>query len=295
MIQNDWIAVDYPIFEPKAEPLEVMPLDKINQVLGGVSAECLRSLPYSYAQQPWLYFIYDGNCLKCLGTNHSIPCHGGYFPPSEVASVEKIYPQLFSCGLTSSEATPVFEEIATALRGRKFTSYYNTLMNFKWNTGLRSFPLFDLQSNIQVIDGRLWGVVDNNGTPCWSLLTDATVNQEIKRWGGHACTSTRIKKRLARELLRLHAEQNAQDENPEKIDVTTPDFHLSYSLSLNQAEVVRPNGFRFRITAPSSGLRDFLHSLTNSDTKRLDDFAELLAQVVQARPAFKVFVGDCGQ
>lgn len=294
MTKDEKIFVDYLIFHEEEES----PLDKLRRVSGAAAEERLRWLPYDYAQQPWLYFISDGNYLKCLGTNDSIPCHGEYFDSNRIPFIEKIYPHLFSPDPTSPNATPIYQEIAISLGGRKFTSYYNTLMNFKWNAGLRSFPLFDLQSNIQVVDGRLWGMVDNNGALCWKLLTDRIVNQEIKRWGGHTCTSAKIIQNLAKELLWLHAEQNTQDENPSKIDVATPYFHLSYSSLLNQAEVVRLNGFRFHIASPTSSLRNFLRSIADESKNRLDDFAELLVRLYMPDLASKylwVIKGDAPQ
>lgn len=275
MANNRNILVDYPIFlETGASGLDTLKrMDRAN------ATDYLHNFPYDYTHYPWLYFIYDGDFLKCLGTNDSIPCHGEYFDPRRIQSIEKIYPQLFSPDPASPNATPIYQEIGIALKGLIFTDYYNALMNFKWKTGLRSFPLFDLQNNIRVIDGRLWGCVSEKGQLCWKLLTNKVVAQEVKKFGGHEYGKENLKKKLAKELLELHPEQNAQDENPGLIDVTTPDFHLSYSLLLNQAEVTRLNGFRFHITSPSPSLRDFLRIIAEESKNRLDDFAELLARL----------------
>lgn len=37
--------------------------------------------------------------------------------------------------------------------------YYKALMEFKWRTGLLSFPLFDVRERIKNIDGKLVGYV----------------------------------------------------------------------------------------------------------------------------------------
>ena len=153
-------------------------------------------------------------------------------------------------------------------------------MNFKWKTGLVSFPLFDLQRNTSAKNGKLWIVCnDDNGTPFYKLLTDREVNEAIKYCHGHKCTDADVKRRLAKALLDLHEDESGQEDNLDEIEVITPFCKLSYNGLLNRAEVTRHNNFRFNIQQPSSGFRDFLHGLTGSDKKRLDDFAELLARL----------------
>lgn len=287
MVKNEPIRVDYPIFAD----MEESPLDRLKRVDQTTATEYLRTLPYNYAQSPWLYFIRDGDFLKCLGSNLSIPCHGGYIDPKEISSIEKIYPQLFS---VLPRAGPVYEEIGIALKGKKFNSYYHALMSFKREADLFSFPLFDSSDHIKVRDGRLFGWVHDKKQPCWRLLTDHVVNEEIKRYGGHEFKRDVPKKNLAKELLKFHSEQNAQDENPGQIVLNTPYFRLSYSPLLNQAEISRHNNFRFRIQRPSPDLRNFLRSLTGGDQQRLDDFAELLARLYRPSLPSKYLWGIVG-
>lgn len=278
MVYN--IDVDYQIFEEDVE--QELPLDKLKRGSGNASKSLIPDWPLEYCKYPERYFIADDKCLYCLGTDYRIPIFSASLTQSDVESIEREYPLLFYLlpfGDRQDQTIPMYDVIHGVLIGRRFTNYYKALLKFKWKTGLSSFPLFDLQGNIQVRNGRLWGWVEHKGQMCWKLLTDEVVTREIKRYGGHKCSEDSLKVKLAKELLKLHPERNIQDENPSQIDVTTPYFRLSYSPLLNQAEVVRLNGYRFHIASPSSSLQNFLRTIADESRDRLDDFAELLARL----------------
>lgn len=278
MVYN--IDVDYQIFEEDVE--QELPLDKLKRGSGNASKSLIPDWPLEYCKYPERYFIADDKCLYCLGTDYRIPIFSASLTQSDVESIEREYPFLFYLlpfGDKQDQTIPMYDVIHGALIGRRFTNYYKALLKFKWKTGLSSFPLFDLQGNIQVRNGRLWGWVEYKGQMCWKLLTDEVVTREIKRYGGHKCSENSLKVKLAKELLKLHPERNIQDENPSQIDVTTPYFRLSYSPLLNQAEVVRLNGFKFHIASPSSSLQNFLRTIAGESRDRLDDFAELLVRL----------------
>lgn len=292
--------MDYPIYlqDDVSQPLALLKRatgNKARIVLEGLSHDG----SYKYTQQPWLYFMRDGGYLKCLGTNYAIPCVNGSLSKDKQTAIEQIYPGLFSVipddqtADTPNQAICVFQEIFICLEGKKFTDYYKTLMAFKWNTGLVSFPLFDLQRNIQVKDGKLFGQFYDNGQPCWLLLTDKVVSETIKYFRGHECKDSSIKQKMAEELLKLHPEQNVP-KNPDYFQVETRYCRLSYDCSRNQAEVTRLNNFKVNIPPLSSELRNFLHALTDGDKKRLDDFAELLARLYRPESLSEYLWGIVG-
>ena len=101
-------------------------------------------------------------------------------------------------------------------------------MNFKWKTGLVSFPLFDLQRNTSAKNGKLWIVCnDDNGTPFYKLLTDREVNEAIKYCHGHKCTDADVKRRLAKALQRLAQPGRGHPSQQLQIQHTTAFIWLS--------------------------------------------------------------------
>lgn len=180
--------VDYPVFLEE-DISQLSPIERMRQRSSDIERNWLSDWPYDYVRRPWLYFILDGDSLKCLGTNCCIPCDRGLISEDLKNAVAKFYPALFfELPFVQTIANPdqtisVLQKIATILKGKKFTSYHKALMNFKWKSDLLSFPLFDLQCNISTKEGKLWIVCyDNNWNPFYKLLTDQEVNEAIKYW-----------------------------------------------------------------------------------------------------------------
>lgn len=243
-----------------------------------------------YLQQPWLYFIADGDNLKCLGIPGHIACRPQPSMSKDTeAAIRKIYPDLlFYQNIDKDCAIPIFCFVHDALLGRKFTPYYKALMEFKWKAGLISFPLFEQRGMISVKDGHLFCYVHDENGLSWKLLTDKIVNREILYYGGREVTGNRLKTRLAEGLLQLHDESISvlMAETEECIKVETPDYNISYTIQLQQAVIKRKDDGYYHITAKpflSQNGRECLHILAQDNTSQLDVVVELLARLYRPR------------
>lgn len=279
--------IEYPIFDETKNP-EHLSLDGMRRVGSNADLELLACLPEYYLQRPWLYFVVDGDYLKCLGIQGKIQCKPEYYmSPDTQKDISVRYPELLAMTAKESRVLfPRFIQVYNALAYQKFTRYYEALMEFKWEAGLIFFPLFEQRNRLCRIDGRLYGWIFNEDKcACsWKLLTDKIVGKEIRVQRGHQFKGKKLKTTLARELLDLHDEQHLFAEDHDTIQVKTPNYMISYKLQLDQADIVKESSnYHPLVRKPRLSSRGYtcLHELTQGKTTVLNDIAELLARLYQ--------------
>ena len=119
-----------------------------------------------YFMHPERYFWADDKYLILLGTNLFFQLgvidrdgeetrYPHELTEAEKCTVDKIYGENHSFGRPSETLSVIYNYLAYT----KTTPYYKALMEFKWRTGLLSFPLFDVRERIINIDGKLVGYV----------------------------------------------------------------------------------------------------------------------------------------
>ena len=145
-------------------------------------------LPACYVY-PERYFWVKGEYLKLLGTNLSyrlgITARDGEDvrnPQKLTEEDERTVSALYGIDPRFGRPGEMLSAIYNYLAYTETTPYYKALMEFKWRTGLLSFPLFDVRERIKNIDGKLVGYVwdrKQNGYS-WRLLTSEVVEEEVE-------------------------------------------------------------------------------------------------------------------
>lgn len=261
-------------------------------------------------QHPELYFWAIDNKLRILGSPIELDMQKKWNPDTlakaHLALGPEWYLAVYNLAATDS-AWPgeLMRVIYNYLCLRRYTEYYKNLLQFKWHTGLRSFPLFDRYKSIRLIDGRLFGYFPNQNSwadkdlpepfRSWSLLTTAMVNKEIKRLGGmvppeYSGIKTAVSK-LVQQLVGLH-------QNDPFATIDDPGKHLTAAYLEGNLEFIpalkgakffphsNRNTFFFTSLGPIEGgmkfsqpLENCLFNLTNGDLNKLDLLAEFFARI----------------
>lgn len=254
-----------------------------------------------YFINPEKYFWADGDYLRLLGTDLSFRLGIINRGPGDV-----LYPQLlteegkdaveqlYGANYLLVHPNEILQAIYDYLSSIETTPYYKALMEFKWRTGLLSFPLFDIKEKIKKIDGKLVECVWDDKRSAWipyRLLTSEVVEEEVKAERDRirqVCeckpVGDELKKRLSKGLLASHEEELL---TKEFFQAGFPWGNVEYSLPVSgQLEVHYDTSKEpFVRSKPhpkpklSSEGRESLRQLTGGDTKLLDDIAELVARL----------------
>lgn len=254
-----------------------------------------------YFMNPEKYFWVDRHYLRLLGTDLSFRLGIVYRGPGDV-----LYPQTLTeeemkaidrCyGANHPPANPneTLRAIYDYLSSIETTPYYKALMEFKWRTGLLSFPLFDIKEKIKKIDGKLVECVWDNKRSAWipyRLLTSEVVEEEvraerdrIRQAGECEPVKDELKRRLGEELLASHEEETLDKKN---FQASFPWGSVNYSLPISrQLNVYHDTSKEPYVRSkphpkPELSLngRNSLRELTGGDSKLLDDIAELVARL----------------
>lgn len=264
-------------------------------------------------QRPELYFWATDKHLRILGSSIELNMDEAWDfdkqkEVSEVLGGEwSSLNSLALCHIGPTWFKDLLQAIHSYLLQQHFTEYYTNLLQFKWHTGLRSFPLFDRSKLIQLVDGKLFGYcpelqVSSDGKkqvgPYYSvrLLTTETVNEEIKHLGGKIPTENKgikaIVPKLARQLVNLHRDDPYAiiDPSDSPLTATYREGGLEFIPTLGCAKFSPHSNHRlpFPITLGSikgdmcfsQQLENCLFNLTNGDLNKLDLLAEFFARIV---------------
>lgn len=249
---------------------------------------------------PERYFGVKGEYLRLLGTNLSyrlgITDRDGEdvrYPQKLTEEDERTVSELYGIDPRFGRPSEMLSAIYNYLAYTDTTSYYKALMEFKWRTGLLSFPLFDVRERIKNIDGKLVGYVwdrKQNGYS-WRLLTSEVVEEEVEvtrnptqQTGVHTPIENELKQRLRNGLLKSH-EKEALDSETFKAGFSWGS--VEYSLSISQQLNVyfdtsklpyTPSKPYSKPVLSAKGLES-LRMLTNGRIEQLDDIAELVARL----------------
>ena len=254
-----------------------------------------------YFINPEKYFWVDGAYLRLLGTDLSfrlgIINRGSWdvlYPQRLTEEEKKAVDQLYGANHPLANPNEALRAIYDYLSSIETTPYYKALMEFKWRTGLLSFPLFDIKEKIKKIDGKLVECVWDDKRSAWipyRILTSEVVEEEVKAERDRIrqvceCKSVgdELKKRLSKGLLDSHEEETEDREN---FQASFPWGSVNYSIPISgQLDVhydtdkepyVRSKPHPKPELSPKG--RESLRKLTDGDIKHLDDIAELLARI----------------
>ena len=254
-----------------------------------------------FFMNPEKYFWVDRHYLRLLGTNLSFRLGIVYRGPGDV-----LYPQALTeeemkaidrCyGANHPSANPnkTLRAIYDYLSSIETTPYYKALMEFKWRTGLLSFPLFDIKEKIKKIDGKLVECVWDNKRSVWipyRLLTSEVVEEEvraerdrIRQEGECEPVKDELKRRLGEELLASHKEETLDKKNFQASFLWgSVNYSLPISGQLNVYHDTSKEPYVRSKPHPKPELslngRNSLRELTGGDSKLLDDIAELVARL----------------
>lgn len=115
-----------------------------------------------YFINPEKYFWVDGAYLRLLGTDLSfrlgIINRGSWdvlYPQRLTEEEKKAVDQLYGANHPLANPNEALRAIYDYLSSIETTPYYKALMEFKWRTGLLSFPLFDRYMNKYLDEARL--------------------------------------------------------------------------------------------------------------------------------------------
>lgn len=148
---------------------------------------------------PELYFWVYKNRLRVLGSDLELPMDREWTLSLQEKVVRTLGPEW------QRESLSIIYHF---LREQPFSEYYNALMSFKWAAHLLSFPLFDWYDRIQLVDGKLFGLLPRskgkNSEYTWQLLTEDMVGIEIQRYGGKSEIGYRKKTNLTQCLVKWH-------------------------------------------------------------------------------------------
>ena len=107
---------------------------------------------------PERYFWAENDYLRLLGTNLSyrlgITARDGEdvrYPQKLTEEDERTVSALYGIDLRFGRPGEMLSAIYNYLAYTDTTSYYKALMEFKWRTGLLSFPLFDVRERLKIL------------------------------------------------------------------------------------------------------------------------------------------------
>ncbi|MCI8868922.1 MAG: hypothetical protein HFF39_00005 [Lawsonibacter sp.] len=246
--------------------------------------------PYTQPQfqHPELYFWVVSKHLRVIGTDLELPMEKDWSPSLQ----EKVARVLGPAWLRE----PLYE-IYRFLEAQTFSEYYDTLLSFKWTARLLSFPLFDQYERIQLIDGKLFGWLPcstaKDSEYAWQLLTEKTVDKEIRLCSGINKIGRRQKMHLTKLLVRLHQnDPYAKKSSWEKeLTVCYQEGVLEYLPSMAAAAVRFSKEKLTDIPYPlwlgtlssdlqcSDALERTLSTLTDGNVDKLELLAELFARI----------------
>lgn len=259
-----------------------------------------------YFINPEKYFWAEGDYLRLLGTDLSFRLGIVYRGPGDVLypqllteEEKEAVDQLYEANRPLAHPNEILQAIYDYLSSIETTPYYKALMEFKWTTGLLSFPLFDIKEKIKKIDGKLVECVLDDKRNAWMpyrLLTSEVVEEEVKAERDrlqqmYKCKPVeckpiedKLKKRLGKGLWDSHEEEALDKEN---FQASFLWGHVEYRLPISgqlnvhydtsKEPFVRSKPHSKPVLSPEG--RESLRSLTDGDIKRLDDIAELVARI----------------
>ena len=234
---------------------------------------------------PELYFWVYKNRLRVLGSDLELPMDREWTLSLQEKVVRTLGPEW------QRESLSIIYHF---LREQPFSEYYNALMSFKWAAHLLSFPLFDWYDRIQLVDGKLFGLLPRskgkNSEYTWQLLTEDTVGIEIQRYGGKSEIGYRKKTNLTQCLVMWHQhDPYAQRESQERNwAVRYREGVLEYMSNMAAARFSQEaagtlyplslGGLSGELRC-SEALEHTLSTLTGGNVEKLELFAELFARV----------------
>ena len=271
-----------------------------------------------YFINPEKYFWVDRAYLRLLGTDLSfrlgIINRGSWdvlYPQRLTEEEKKAVDQLYGANHPLANPNEALRAIYDYLSSIETKPYYKALMEFKWRTGLLSFPLFDIKEKIKKIDGKLVECVWDDKRSAWipyRILTSEVVEEEVKAERDrlqqmYKCKpveykpiADELKKRLGKGLWDSHEEKTLNREN---FQASFLWGHVEYGLPISgqlnvyydtsKEPYVRSKPHQKPELSPEG--RESLHLLTGGDIKRLDDIAELVARIyMPEKPSHWIWV-----